>query len=97
MEQSLIQSIQEYFKSQPIEKAWLFGSFSRGEQTTDSDVDLLVRFDKDAHVGLFAHTRMVLALEQLLNRKVDLVPEGALLDFAKDSVDRDKQLIYTKL
>ena len=96
MEQRLIQSIQEYFESQPIEKAWLFGSYSRGEQTADSDVALLVRFDKNAHVGLFAHTRMVIALEQILDRKVDLVPEGALFDFVKDSVDRDKKLIYTK-
>lgn len=76
--------------------AWLFGSFSRGEQTPDSDIDLLVRFDKDAKVGLFAHTRMVLGLERLLGRKVDLVPEGALLDFAKESVENDKKLIYSK-
>ena len=35
-------SLAEYFKAQPVLKAWLFGSFSREEQTPDSDVDILV-------------------------------------------------------
>lgn len=34
--------IAEYFKTQPVLKAWLFGSFARGEETPDSDVDILV-------------------------------------------------------
>lgn len=97
MEQSSIEAMRIYFKDQPVDMVWLFGSFSRGEENANSDVDLLVRFDKSAHVGIFAHTRMVLALEQMLGRKVDLVPEGALLDFAKESVERDKQLIYSRI
>ncbi|MBQ4009165.1 MAG: nucleotidyltransferase domain-containing protein, partial [Bacteroidales bacterium] len=37
--------IAEYFKTQPIQKAWLFGSYARGEQTPLSDVDILVVYD----------------------------------------------------
>lgn len=33
--------IAEYFKTQPVLKAWLFGSFARGEETPRSDVDIL--------------------------------------------------------
>ena len=40
--QEMIPKIQQYLASQPIEKAWLFGSCSRGEETPKSDVDLLV-------------------------------------------------------
>lgn len=35
--------IADYFKTQPVVKAWLFGSFARGEETPLSDVDLLVQ------------------------------------------------------
>jgi predicted nucleotidyltransferase len=34
------QKIADYFKTQPIERAWLFGSFARGEETPISDVDM---------------------------------------------------------
>ncbi len=37
--QAMTQQIAEYFKTQPVLKAWLFGSFARGEQREDSDVD----------------------------------------------------------
>ena len=37
----IIPSIQRYFATQPIAKAWLFGSYSRGEESADSDVDIL--------------------------------------------------------
>ena len=42
----------EYFKTQPVLKAWLFGSYSRGEQTKDSDVDIIVLLDKSNPIGL---------------------------------------------
>lgn len=39
--------IADYFKDQPILRAWILGSFARGEETSLSDVDLLVEYDKD--------------------------------------------------
>lgn len=45
MEPLDIQAIRDYFKTQLILKAWLFGSYARGEQTPESDVDLIVEFD----------------------------------------------------
>ena len=36
------EQIADYFKTQPVLKAWLFGSYSRGEQKPWSDVDILV-------------------------------------------------------
>ena len=46
----ITQQIADYFKTQPVLKAWLFGSFARGEQTPESDVDILVQFDQ-VHSG----------------------------------------------
>ena len=47
----MIQSIAQYFKTQPVVKAWIFGSFSRGEERPDSDVDILVNLDHDKPFG----------------------------------------------
>jgi hypothetical protein len=93
---NLIGGIQDFFRSQPVEKAWLFGSFARGEETPSSDLDILVAFTPDAHVSLLAHARMTLALEQNTGRSVDLVTEGTLLPFALESAEHDKILIYER-
>lgn len=42
----IIDLLRKYFSTQPVLKAWLFGSFSRGEETQDSDVDIIVSLDK---------------------------------------------------
>ena len=49
--QELQQMIADYFKTQPVLKAWLFGSYSRGEQREDSDVDILIQVDRSQPVG----------------------------------------------
>ena len=90
------QKIAQYFKTQPIEKAWLFGSFSRGEVTKKSDVDILVQFSPESRITLFKHARMLVDLQEILNRKVDLVEDGQLEDFAVDSVEQDRILIYER-
>ena len=92
----IINKLRGFFSLQPIEKAWVFGSCSRGEETKDSDIDILVRFDSHARITLFKYAGMVEALSQLLHRKVDLVEEGQLKDFAVSSVDRDKILVYER-
>ena len=42
MNVNVIDNIRQYFSTQPARKAWLFGSFSRGGETAQSDVDILV-------------------------------------------------------
>ena len=88
------QTIAEYFKTQPVLKAWLFGSFARGEEREDSDVDILVKFDRTLPIGLFAYVRMNRELEERLGRKVDLVEEGTLRPAAQITADRDLKVIY---
>ena len=90
------QTVSDYFKTQPVLKAWLFGSFARGEETPNSDVDLLVEFDKNARISLMKHAGMIVDLEHKLHRPVDLVTDGTLLPFAVESANRDKILIYER-
>lgn len=93
---TIIPAIRNYLPTQPITKAWLFGSYSRGEETIKSDVDILVSFEEDTKVGLFQYANIVNELEALLKLKVDLVEDGTLLPFARESVDKEKVLIYEK-
>ena len=44
--QTLILLIANYFKTQPVLKAWLFGSYARGEEKPWSDMDILVQYDR---------------------------------------------------
>jgi len=93
--QTMTEQIAEYFKTQPVLKAWLFGSFARDEQTSESDIDILVVLDESQHVGM-KFFGMYEDLKALLGRNVDLVTDRSLASFARESVDRDKILIYER-
>ena len=94
--QSMKKAIAEYFKTQPIIKAWLFGSYARGEETPLSDVDLLVQYDENTRVSLLKIASMSNELEDILDRQVDLVSEKCLRQRVAESVNRDKVLIYER-
>ena len=93
--QTMQHAIADYFKTQPVVKAWIFGSFARGEETPLSDVDLLVQLDYSKLDG-FGFFGMWGDLERLLDRKVDLVTEAGLAPYTRESVERDKKLIYER-
>ena len=94
--QKMIPKIQEFFAGQPVKKAWLFGSYSRGEETMDSDVDILVEYKDADNISLFTISRMINSLKKILNKRVDLVEEGCLMPFAVNSVNEDRVLIYER-
>lgn len=93
----IISKIRNFMASQPVLRAWLFGSYSRGEENPSSDVDILVDFDNSKGlVSLFKMGGMLMDLQDLLGQKVDLVDNKGLMSFARESVDRDKILIYER-
>lgn len=93
--QQIQEIVSKYFVNQPVLKAWLFGSFARGEETPLSDVDILVVLDASQPIG-FKFFGMWRDLEDLLDRSVDLVTERSLAPFAVESANRDKILIYER-
>jgi len=95
--QNLLPLIREFMSRQPILKAWLFGSCSRGEETDNSDIDIMVDFDNSKGiVSLFKMGAMLMDLTDLLGCKVDLVERKGILPFAKENIERDKILIYER-
>ena len=82
---AMIQLIADYFKTQPVLKAWIFGSFARG-----------VEYDKNARISLLTISHMMGELEKSTGRRIDLIEDGCLLPFAVESANRDKVLIYER-
>ena len=52
MNNQLKDKLQNYFAGRPVKKAWVFGSFSRGEEKEYSDIDIMVVLDETQTVGL---------------------------------------------
>ena len=94
--EAITKKIADYFKTQPVVKAWLFGSFARGEEKPDSDVDILVEYDKNARISLLTISHMMGELEASIGRRIDLIEDGCLLPFATESANHDKRLIYER-
>lgn len=95
--QAMMRIIANYFKTQPVVKAWLFGSFARGEETPESDVDILFVPDYFGKpFTLFTHGGMLMDLQELLGCDVDLVVDGTLRPYAAKTANRDKILIYER-
>lgn len=70
------QQIINYLKPYQPERVGIFGSWARGENGPESDLDILIKLSKP--VSLLTFTRMERELSETLNVKVDLVSENAL-------------------
>jgi uncharacterized protein len=70
----------------------LFGSFSRGEEQSDSDIDIVYEIEKDQKFSMFKYLKYLDALEKSLNHKVDLVRAETIKADMKPYIYKD--LIY---
>lgn len=71
------------YRDYSVKQIGLFGSFSNGTFSDDSDVDILVELEKPIGWKFFS---LELYLEKLFNRKIDLVTRNALKDQIKDHI-----------
>lgn len=92
---SQINIIKDFFSRQPVLKAYLFGSYGRGNENKDSDIDLLVELDYSQPIGL-EFIQMKLDLQNLLSKKVDLVSTRGLSKYIQPILDKEKKLIYAR-
>lgn len=90
-----LEAIKKYFRTQPVLKAYLFGSYVRGQADSHSDIDILVDLDYSDQIGL-RFIQMQIDLENLLKAKVDLVSSNGLSKYIKPIVDNEKKLIYER-
>lgn len=92
---AMIKIINDFFHSDGrVSKAWLFGSYARGEEKAGSDVDLMISYSEKASGTLLDYADITYQLENLLNVKVDLVEEGFIKSYSENNINQDKLLIY---
>jgi len=65
----------EDIKKYNVNKIGVFGSFLKNEQRKDSDIDIIVSFDK---VSFDSYIELQFLLKKLFNRKIDLIIERGL-------------------
>jgi predicted nucleotidyltransferase len=75
-----------------IEKAFLFGSYARGEATPESDVDICI--EKGKIRTLFELSGFCVDLEETLGSHVDVVTTAALDGSFKENIEKDMVQIY---
>lgn len=93
--EKIIRIIRDFLKKDGrVTKAWIFGSFARGDSNINSDIDLMVKFNDPSKTSMFDYADIAYLLEEKLNMKIDLVEEGYLLPFALNTAKNDLYLIY---
>lgn len=79
-------------KKYSIKRAGIFGSYANGMETDVSDIDVLVELGPE--IGLLKFVEIKLDMEDILNRKVDLVEYKALKPRLKDRILSEERRIY---
>lgn len=93
--EKIIRIIRDFLeKDGRVSKAWIFGSFARGDHKPESDIDLMVKFKEPSKTSLFDLADIAYILEEKSKMKVDLVEEGYLRPFAMNTAKNDLILIY---
>lgn len=96
IKKQILEAIQNEPLKSAVKKAALFGSYLKGEQREDSDVDILVELEPNARIGLFKFAEMQEALSQYLGRRVDLLTFEGLSKYIRDQVLEEAETIYER-
>ena len=81
--------IMKILKRNSVNRAGIFGSFSRGEQKENSDIDIAVNIE-NKNMSLLGFTKLIRLLEEALKRKVDLVEYSAIKPRIKEMVLKEE-------
>lgn len=78
--------IKNVLKKHGVARAGIFGSYARGEQKKNSDVDILVKFDD----SLLTLVGIEMELEKVLKKKVDLLTYGGIHPLLKKRILKEE-------
>ena len=81
-------------KEYGVKRAAIFGSVSRGDNKSESDIDIMISLGKP--IGMFAYMSLIRKMENRLGRKVDLVTENSINKFVRPYIQPDLKIIYER-
>ena len=91
---NLKQKIKNVLKKHNIAKAGIFGSYARGEQKKNSDVDILIEVSND--MGLIGFISLKMLIEKAIKKKIDLVEYDAIRKELKENILKEEIRIIWK-
>ena len=86
--------IAEFCRKNRVKSLAVFGSVLRADFRSDSDIDVLVEFERDAKVGFLAMGRMQRELTAIFQRQVDLVPRDGLKPVIREAILTSAEVLY---
>lgn len=87
--------LQKFFDQQKhVTKAWVFGSMARGDYSQISDLDIMIDVPDAIPFNLFDLAEIQYQLEQITNKKVDIVMSKGISPLMKTYIEKDMKLIY---
>ena len=96
LKNKLLEAVKRDEHISDIKSVSLFGSHINGTATYDSDIDVLMEFTEEAHIGFFEYVRIQRRLSETLGAKVDLVTPEALSKFIKTQVLQEAESVYER-
>lgn len=90
-----ILKIKTVLELSPVDRAYVFGSYARGDADKNSDIDILLELDYNQHIGL-GFIKLKNDLEDILKKPVDLLTEKSISKHISPFIESDKKLIYER-
>ena len=69
--------------------AALFGSVARGDDRPDSDIDVMIEVDPEAHIGVYEYVALKEYIASLFDRPIDVVSRDALKPYVRPAATTD--------
>jgi len=92
IDQSIREAIIAILKKHGAQRISIFGSYARGEARAESDIDILVRFDRPK--SLFQLVRIEDELTSTLHRDIDLLTEKSVSPHLAGPIHHDEVVIF---
>jgi predicted nucleotidyltransferase len=94
---SQIEAIQKILhKSNIVNKAWLFGSYSRNEESKESDIDIMFEKIPGVRFGYLKLMTITIEMEETLGKKIDFLYIPSMIKEVYKNAEKDKKIIYER-
>jgi len=90
--QEIFEKIIKFLKNEGVKRICVFGSYIRGEEKEESDIDIIVEFLE--RKSLLEIVRIERELSEFLGIKVDLLTEQSISPYLIDSIRKEMEVIY---
>lgn len=91
-QQEIYNKIVRFLKNQGVKKVAVFGSYVRGEEKPESDIDIIVEFSE--RKSLLKLVQIERELSEALGIKVDLLTEKSISPYLIDTIKREMEVVY---